>query len=466
MFTELRIQNFKAWKDTDRIRLAPLTVFFGGNSAGKTSIIQLLLMLKQTAESPDRKRVLHPGDQHTPVELGTFHDMVFGHDPNSRISFGLTWELRPPLSFSDVKTDQDYNGEAISFFARIGADKGRQDRLFVESMHYTLGDPKGVGLRVGMVSKGEGKEEYRLDFSNYKPVRNQGRGWGLPAPIRFYGFPNEAIGYYQNTGFVADLALALEQQLKQIHYLGPLRGYPSRSYVWSGEVPEHVGWRGERAVEALLAARDRRINVGYKKKTYDFVTTIARWLREMGLIESFSVRPIAEHRKEYEVRVKTVGSPHEVSLTDVGFGVSQVLPVVVESFYAPANSTLIFEQPEIHLHPKVQVAMADLFIEATLAREGGKDRNIQFIVESHSEHFLRRLQRRIAEERLKPTEVAIYYCERGNQGALLRELKPDEYGRIQDWPRDFFGDIGEEVESQTRQMLVRMARSSGAGDNG
>ena len=75
MLTHLRIQNFKSWRDTGAVRLAPITVLFGNNSAGKSSIIQFLLMLKQTVESPDRRRVLHPGDEHTLVDLGTFRDL-------------------------------------------------------------------------------------------------------------------------------------------------------------------------------------------------------------------------------------------------------------------------------------------------------------------------------------------------------------------------------------------------------
>src|SRR5687767_8698494 len=93
MLTRLRIQNFKNWADTSDIRLAPITVFFGSNSTGKSSLIQFLLMLRQTAESPDRRRVLHPGDDKTPVELGTFRDLVFGHDLTNEISFSFAWSL-------------------------------------------------------------------------------------------------------------------------------------------------------------------------------------------------------------------------------------------------------------------------------------------------------------------------------------------------------------------------------------
>lgn len=87
MLTSLRIRNFKAWEDTGPIRFAPLTVLFGANSAGKTSIPQLLLLLKQTAESSDRRRALHLGDERSLVDAGTFEDVVHGHDLSRSLEF-------------------------------------------------------------------------------------------------------------------------------------------------------------------------------------------------------------------------------------------------------------------------------------------------------------------------------------------------------------------------------------------
>jgi AAA ATPase domain len=101
MLRELSIKNFKPWRDTGKIRLAPITVFFGGNSSGKTSILQFLLMLRQTAESPDRHRVFHPGDDNTQVKLGTFRDLIFGHDLSREMvhRVSITPMDRPPRLF-------------------------------------------------------------------------------------------------------------------------------------------------------------------------------------------------------------------------------------------------------------------------------------------------------------------------------------------------------------------------------
>ncbi len=130
----------------------------------------------------------------------------------------------------------------------------------------------------------------------------------------------------------------------------------------------------------------------------------------MGLIEEFEVNPISEKRQEYEVKVRSKGSNDWVDLPDVGFGISQVLPVLVQCFYAPHESIILMEQPEIHLHPSAQSALADVMIDVINSKENGTDRNIQLIVETHSEHFLRRLQRRIAENRVSEERVTAYFA--------------------------------------------------------
>jgi AAA15 family ATPase/GTPase len=97
MLTSLRIRNFKAWKDTGEVRLAPLTVIFGANSAGKSSLGHLLLALKQTALATDRKRALHLGDANSLIDLGTLEDCLYGHDLKSNLEFELKWELPKPF---------------------------------------------------------------------------------------------------------------------------------------------------------------------------------------------------------------------------------------------------------------------------------------------------------------------------------------------------------------------------------
>jgi predicted ATPase len=300
---------------------------------------------------------------------------------------------------------------------------------------------------------------WRLSAERYELVRNPGRAWELPKPVQFYGFPDEAALYYQNTAFLADLELTFQDQLERVRYLGPLRSSPERLYTWTGNQPEDVGWQGAGTVAALLSSDARRFNWTEKARTKSLQAVVADWLQKLGLLTSFAVVPIAPDRDVYEVRVRTSRQSEEVMLPDVGFGVAQVLPVVVESFYAAPGAVVLMEQPEIHLHPAVQSAIADMFIAAINAREHGRRRGVQFIVESHSEHLLRRLQRRIAEQSLDHGEIALYFCEPGPKGSRIERLEVDEYGDIANWPQDFFGNEMEDVLAQARWSADRRVRA-------
>ena len=175
----------------------------------------------------------------------------------------------------------------------------------------------------------------------------------------------------------------------------------------------------------------------------------------MGVIADFDVKPVAKGRKEYEVLVRMHAGSAQVKLTDVGFGVSQVLPALVQAFYAPADSVVWMEQPEIHLHPQVQSNLADAFICAVQAWEGGKPRRTQLIVESHSEHFLTRLQRRVAEGGIGKKDVAVYFVSRTGPHARLEPLVLNDDGEIENWPDNFFGDEMSDVAARVRAAMER-----------
>jgi predicted ATPase len=166
------------------------------------------------------------------------------------------------------------------------------------------------------------------------------------------------------------------------------------------------------------------------------------------------VRAIKEGSNLYQVFVQQSPGAAEVLITDVGFGVSQVLPVLVLCYYVPEGSTIILEQPEIHLHPSVQAGLADVFIDAV------KRRKIQIILESHSEHLLRRLQRRIAEEQYSPDNAALYFCSTVNGTSQLTPLQIDLYGHISNWPEGFFGDDFGEMAAMSQAVIDRKRRQA------
>lgn len=451
MLTSLSMRNFKAWKRIERMRLAPITGLFGTNSSGKSSILQFLLMLKQTADSADRGVVLHLGDDKSLVSLGTPKDVAYDHDSEPTFEVGLEWLLRAPLEIKDPDTKKKilFQSDRMGFHSTVVANGG--GKLLAEQLTYTLGDD------AFRFERKNDKDEYALTTTSpkLKFKRETGRKWPLPAPVKFYGFPDEVRTYHKNAGFLSEFEFEFEKMLRDVYYLGPLRDFPRREYTWAGGDPVDMGRRGEYAVAAILASRERGelISRGKGRPRLSLEEYVAHWLRELHLIDEFRVEEIKEGTNLYRVHVQKSPAASEVLITDVGFGVSQVLPVLVLCYYAPEGSTILFEQPEIHLHPSVQSGLADVFVDAMRVR------NVQIVVESHSEHFLRRLQRRVAEEKISNDEAALYFCDIGNSGSELHELELDLHGNILNWPKDFFGDEMEDLAMMSQATLRRRGRS-------
>lgn len=461
MITHLQFKGFKSWQDTGSLRMAPITGLFGVNSSGKSAILQMLLLLKQTVEATDRSRVLFLGDERSYVDLGTFYDILYAHRLPGTLSFDLAWTLPKSLEISNPESKPGsrlFSAKQLRLASEIEITES--DARVNQFVYETTS--AGVDYRFGMKRQNgkngdRSKQTYDLITQGVEAKRPQGRAWPLPAPVKSYHFPDQVNAYYLNLGFLGALVLEFEKLFKQLYYLGPLREYPHRSYGWAGDAPDGVGNRGELAIPALLAARERgatiKVSKGRKRPSLD--ERIAQWLRELGLIEDFRLAAIAPNRKEYEVLVRRSAYAPEVLITGVGFGVSQILPVLTLCYYAPEGSTLIFEQPEIHLHPAVQAGLADVFIDAA------KTRSIQVIVESHSEHLLRRLQRRIAEEQISPEETALYFVGSEKGASTITPLQIDLYGNIANWPEQFFGDeLGElaamvDASMQRQQALSR-----------
>ncbi|MBN8437299.1 MAG: DUF3696 domain-containing protein [Candidatus Accumulibacter sp.] len=461
MLTELQIKNFKAWQDSGPIRLAPLTVIFGVNSSGKSSLGHLLLALKQTVQLADRKRALHLGDENSLIDLGTFADCLYAHDLKQPLEFSLRWRLPSTLSIKNaLDAKQIYRGDELRLSSILRADKTEQPQT--ASFKYELFHGENEVLSV---VHARGASQAKLECSPLKLVRAVGRGWPVEPPEKFYRFSDRTLLRYQNADFLADFALRTERTLEQLYFLGPLRQPPRRSYQWSGETLPDVGAQGQYAIPALLAAaaQDRKLNSGRRQRVQRFDEFIARWLADLGVIDSFTVQPVAKGRKEYEVLVKTHPKSTVVRLTDVGFGISQVLPALVQAFYAPPGSTVWMEQPEIHLHPMAQSNLADVFISAVKSYEGGNPRNMQLIVETHSEHFLTRLQRRVAEQSIDANDLAIYFVNPKGAAAKMEALRLNMFGEIENWPENFFGDEMGDIAARTMAALQRQA---GATDGG
>lgn len=460
MFTKLRIQNFKSWEDTGEIRMAPLTLFFGANSSGKSSLGQFLIMLRQTIESQDRRRIFHPGSEHTAVELGSFSEMVFRREADRSIRFAYQWKPAKPLEFADPVQGKDYAADSVAFSAETGPLDKAVPAPVVKRFQYRLFRENREALAIGMELAGADESGYNVFASGYELIASRGGSVRPESAVRFYGFPDEVVAGYRNADFVQRLNLAHERLFRSIHYLGPLRTRPRRLYSWAGHAPEDVGPAGENTIACLLAGAGRTVSAGPGMPAKRLPEFVAAKLVEMELIDKFQVTPIAPGRQEYEVKVRARGSDQWIDLPDVGFGVSQVLPVLVQCLYAERNSIVVLEQPEIHLHPKAQSLLADAMIDVINSREDGEDRNIQLIIETHSEHFLTRLQRRIAEKgpekRVSHDQVSAYFAAWDGSRARLEPLEIDSLGNIRNWPEDFFGDTMGDVVARTEAQAKRI----------
>jgi predicted ATPase len=463
MLTSLSLSNFKAWKRIEQMRLAPITALFGTNSSGKSSILQFLLMLKQTADSPDRQQVLFLGEETSEKSLavfGTFDDLIYKDAEKQLLELSLTWSMRDPLEVKDPerpKGDPILTGEALTYSADIVRDSAGAPSM--SRLSYIFAGHEFVMQRAGDTKKGmAGKFDLNVSGDRFSLNKIQGRPpVGFSAPIKCYGFPDDVRSAYKNAGILSDLEFAFEQQMQRTYYLGPLREHPYRDYRWSGAEPQDMGRRGEKFVSAILSAGQRSVKVGKGRGAKSIEAKVAYWLKQLGLIHDFKVSEVNKSNNLYEVRVQRSKDSASVLLPDVGFGVSQVLPVLVLCYYVPEGSTILLEQPEIHLHPMVQRGLADVFIDVA------RKRKVQIIVESHSEHMLRRLQRRVAEGVVSKDEAALYFCSARNGASELDDLHLNLFGDIENWPDDFFGNEMEDIAAMASAARERRKKGGASG---
>ncbi len=452
MLTSWRIKNFKAWQDSGPIKLAPLTVFFGENSAGKSSLGQLLLALKQSATSEQMQSPLDFGDAQSLIDLGTFAQNVHQGQLNQPLQFELQWRLAQTLTLHGVGQPEDapLQVDALGLEVSVLADSAQQPQ--VQSICYRAFQHEQELLNVSYNSAQGAELQVQIQHpqvQSYSIAVADGA-----SPERFYQLPQVQ---QPAAPFLSALALETQAILADVHALAALRVAPRRDYGWSGESPSGVGRAGESVVAAVLAAsaEQRQFQFAAGQPEQPFAQGIAYWLQEMGVASDFSIQPDQAASEQYQVLLKNHARADAVNLADLGFGVSQLLPVLVQAFYAPPNATVWLEQPEIHLHSQVQAGLADMLIAATQAKEAGLARNVQIIVESHSEHFLNRLQRRIAEGVISHDDVALYFCSREGSEAQIEALAIDTYGEIANWPENLFGDEMTDIAARAMAAVQR-----------
>jgi len=356
---------------------------------------------------------------------------------------------------TDTVTPEDYEGIGAAIDALVPELSSRVERLF----------PEGLSLRSSDIEEAEQQTLF--------PVSRGNRQEDLANAIKFF-FPRTLDELIEGT------SQAIAEELRKLQYLGPLRSFPPRHLAFSEH--EDANWYAGGGYAWDVVRRDDRVREAVNawlgsdrlQTPYELVVRSLVALDqlhgplEQGLEqvqdEGLDIEPDYDDTpeptgvypiiKDIEVEAgnlvagidaSDVDRIRELVLVDqrantvvthrdVGIGITQVLPVLVTA-YASKDKIIAMEQPEIHLHPALQAELGDVFIEAATGERGNR-----FILETHSEHLILRILRRIREGRLHPDDIAVLFVEPlAGRGSRVIELRVDEEGDfIDDWPGGFF----------------------------
>ena len=490
MLRRILLSNLKAFKGDHGVALAPLTLIYGSNSSGKSSLIQSLLLLKQTLDTsdPEQPALVIRGNL---VDLGSVPGILTNHDTSLPLRIGVDLSAGRRIYFHDRRTASadigvlftfEWDDEsravrqkevtlsvgenAIATFTRRRGPQRRPrpaaDKTAVEEAIFRIGRRKAREQFVRWATEvaasrqmrspqlsllGGRADDERLIEQLVARVTFAAGAWGI-----FPAFPNfllrderetdadrelaEIVREVERTwsGYANAFQYELSNAMEALVYLGPLRRPPERFHVLSGARRTNVGREGEFTAE-LLSRRP------------DLIDDVNEWLRKLEIpytLDALSVGDPAIRHSMGDVVVVVLTDTRSglrVSPGDVGFGISQLLPIVVQTLIG-SDTTVCIEQPEIHVHPALQARMADLFVEAVSER-----RRNQLIVETHSEHLMLRIQKRVRVGDLSPQDVAVLYVDVDAEGnSYLVPIPLDEDGAfLRPWPHGFFEERFEEV---------------------
>jgi predicted ATPase len=432
MISKIYLKNFKALRDTGELEIKPITFLVGPNSSGKTSLIQSILALRQTVRSQDPQTPLILDDEY--INLGSYRDVVFKHNEKNEICIGFEAD--------------EQRWEIVFSVYRSGNNQGA---IYLKSLDFD-------GENIPLPQKETGKiAKKTINFSIIK--RGRGGGHFITAEdekdfgeqpielLKFYGIrfkkykdPRKYFDYLQaHPSFLFANMVAgnlIEIIFKNIHHIGPSREEPERIYPATGASPSEVGQWGEGSVNILLLKKDIREKV-------------REWLKNFEISLDFDLEELrgkSGGSNIYKMMLIDPNTKTEVSLADVGFGASQILPIIVEGFNAPKNALLMIEEPEIHLHPRAQGTMGDLLVDIAKFNEK------KLIVETHCDLLIRRVCKNILQGNIDHTNVVIYYFEPTESGTEIKTITINKNGQFENFPDGFFEESFEEAMEMAELM--------------
>lgn len=415
---KLSIKGFKSIHQLDEFEFAPLTMLTGINSSGKTSLVQSLLLLKQTLES-ETKEVLRLDGKYISTEKA--HDLVSGKNETDQFRFVID------LNNEDLRLLDGYSEEGISKLL-YHVDFHVNDGVYVKCIDVDIihrGHSSGFLLKATDDARSSKKYMIQLKKLSIKrgdvPV-----SFHTPFVVSFSNFFPQFASGVDDSGepitlplpFVEALMTFITSYFSRMYYIGPLRVKPEPVVSYTIGNVKDVGVDGLFTRFVLHNRQGDKVN-----DSETLLEATRRWICDrLNLAES--IETVKDGTNSYRVVLKNNGL--EVDLCHMGLGVSQVLPIVVQGLLVPKGGMLIVDSPEVHMHPSVQAGLVDFFIE--LASNGRK-----VLVETHSDHIITRLRRRIAEG-FDPAMVNLCFVTGTESGSTYETLGISNQGT-------FFGGL-------------------------
>ena len=447
LIEEIRVHGYKSLVDAT-LHVRPLTLLAGTNSSGKSSIMQPLLLIKQTMEAnynPASSLVLDGA--HVQAETaGELVSKIGGS--NKVLSLSIRGEERHESEDLSLEFESEYTVIEDSFLLSKqtlrNIDKDQEIELTPQMSWADAYSQLSYNITVS-----DSPPSYIIDESKPTEIFN-----GNGELILLNGFLELKLAAAQKPSITIKFSHPIVAVLGILMHIPALRILPKRTYPHSA-LQEQI-----KGTFDLYAAGT--VSQWQEQQDTEKLAKLNDYLRRLGLTDSVTAK--VKNANEVELSVSRLpagskGKPRKadmVNIADVGIGVSQVLPILVALIAAQEGQIVYVEQPELHLHPRAQVAMAELLAEAA-------NRGVRVIVETHSSLLLLTVQTLIAQNRIKNTDVALHWFARDAKGATTVEyIQPDEDGAYGTWPEDF-GDV--ELKAQDAYLTAVGERHFGNAAN-
>jgi predicted ATPase len=451
MFDHIHAKHFRAFDAID-VELKPITVVVGPNNSGKSSLFSPLRILAQTLEA---------GDLEVPLllngafgDFGTYKDVVHGNHRGRPIDFRIGFCENPVLGRSTSpqirpKRPKQQLGLQFKFLAKRREIILRSTELVVDgSLLLGTSYSKDTGRQTldhlfdtAVSSAAKSSLGRQLRMTSFLPSIGPMFGIEQSTSEEIAGFDKRIRDRRRE---LANSKFEIQREFASFEFLGAARNPPQRTYLFSGERRSKIGAAGEH-MASMLSVGAKRVRGAAQATLLD---NVSRWLSLAGLAKRTSVATLTD--RHYEIRVEHPTTGEIENLADVGFGNSQVLPVLVAGYACPPGSTFLVEEPEIHLHPNAQADLGEFFAELYA-------RGVQCLVETHSEHLVLRLLKHVAEGTISHKDIVIHYVDPRENGKTVVQLGLDKLGKFtREWPHGFFPQrLKEATELSTAREKAR-----------